>query len=127
MVVALRNVCKPTVARGDKAALCNEGHGLFARVAPGPWLTANLNGAAGPCLERPFWGPSLVPLMPFCGWIKEAHVGRPQHRPGLGLWLLGCFVFLFSLSVLKKEKLKGGQSSLAPTTHNPKQGKQFLS
>lgn len=93
--------------------MCNEGHGLFARVAPGPWLTANLNGAAGPCLEGPSQGPSLAPRVPFCGWIKEAHVGRPQHRHGLGLRVLGGFVFLFVF--LKKEKLEGGQSRLAPT------------
>lgn len=106
-----------------RPALCNGGHGLFARVAPGPWLTANLNGVAGPGLERPFQGPSLVPLMPFCGWIKETHVGRPQRRHRLGLRVFGCFVFLFPFVFSKKEKLKRGQSCLAPTTRNPKQHK----
>lgn len=61
--------------------------------------------------------------MPFCGWIKETHVGRPQQT---GAWAAGVWLFCFSLFFvfLKKEKLKGGQSCLAPTaTHNPKQPK----
>lgn len=101
--------------------MCNGELGLFARVAPGPWVTANLNGVAGPGLERPFQGPSLVPLMPFCGWIKEAHVGRPQRRHGLGLRVFGCFVFPFSLSFLKKRSGKGDSLArhlLPPVTPN---------
>lgn len=87
-----------TAAQGDKALRCVRGARSVGPAAPGPWLTANLNGGAGPCWERPFQGPSLVPLMPFCGWIKEAHVGRPQCTLGLGLRVSGCFVFLLCLS-----------------------------
>lgn len=77
----------------------------------GPWVTANLNGGAA-SLAAP--RPLASLLGPFCGWIKEAHVGRPQsgwlaHEPGM--------FCLFLVDVKKeKEKLKGGWSHLAPSS-----------
>lgn len=85
VVVAPRNAANRQWHGEIRLALCNGELGLFARVAPGPWVTANLNGVAGSGSERPFQGPSLVPLMPFCGWIEETHVRRPQPRHRLGL------------------------------------------
>jgi hypothetical protein len=58
--------------------------------------------------------------VPFCGWIKEAHVGRPQRGVlAYRLWLF-CFS-LFFVFFFFKEKLKGGQACLAPTTLTLKQ------
>lgn len=61
--------------------------------------------------------------MPFCGWIKGSSC-RPPTEPAraTGLWLF-CFSLFFVF--LKKEKLKGGQSCLAPTIRNPKKHRKL--
>lgn len=101
MVVTPCNVCKLTVARGDKGPRCVMRPVGCLPDGSGPRVTANLNGgAAGLAAPRPF---AYLPG-PFCGWIKEAHVGRLQcgglaHSTGKALF----FVFLL-LSIVDVER-----------------------
>lgn len=104
VVVTPCNVYKPTVARGDKGPRCVMRAVGCLPDGSGPWVTANLNGgAAGLAAPRP-----LTDLLgPFCGWIKEAHVGRLQcgglaHRAGMP-WFSLFFVF-FVVHERKKER-----------------------
>lgn len=81
----------------------------------GPWVTANLNGgAAGLAAPRPLAGL----LGPFCGWIKEAHVGRLQcgglaHRAGMP-----CFFLFFVFFVVDVQRERERETDSAKEGHS---------
>lgn len=76
-------------------------------MAPGPRVTANLNGGSGPCLGEAVPGPLAASTDAFL-WLAKGSPCRPataQTVPGRQAVPVEFYVFL-SLSFLKKKKKK---------------------